>query len=222
MEFIYFLRTSTLQKNLEGKKLWQNWYTSLNWRLPWLVVYILKQQFRSSSIDSEKKQLSSENKNGITIKKKREDNKSFAVQKILAYSSPSPIHYSATITNNIRNVHESSWIFKSVILNPGCASGPPWNSTITTKQSNKTSCPWSICTESTEVMSKHVWGDYDTARVRTTGKNYVPFILLFVEGHLMMYFRKISIHVIGIIYLVSVIWKECLWEVFYFFSHSSG
>lgn len=103
-----------------------------------------------------------------------------------------------------------------MILNPGCASEPPWNSPVTTKQSNKTSCPWSICTKSTEVVSKHIWGDYDTARVRTTGKNYVPFILLFIGEHLMMYFRKISVHVIRIIYRVSVIWKEYLWEVFFF------
>lgn len=44
------------------------------------------------------------------------------------------------------------------------------NSIITIKQSNKTDAQglYPMESEATEVMSKHVWEDYDPARVRTS------------------------------------------------------
>lgn len=89
-----------------------------------MVVYThIKQQFRSSSIDSEKKQLSPEKEDRVIVKKKIEELQKHCCPEdfsLLLTKSYSLLLYH--IMKNIYDVNESSWIFKSVVLSPGCGA----------------------------------------------------------------------------------------------------
>lgn len=109
----------------------------LNYRFPWLVVYKFKKQFRSSntkkiffqvktnssSIDK-KEQLSIEKGDGK--KQTGESQKHCCLEDFSLLIIKSHLLLLYHIMNSIHNVHESSWLSKSVVLSHGCESEWPF------------------------------------------------------------------------------------------------